>query len=132
MSTVSAPASELLLQHLASIQFTISGTGFIVDTDVNNPSSMLQPDDLTGSSVNEVMAAESAPALTAKPTEARRDKGTAVRVDSTPTPPNGTSPPGAAGREARPRAWRASAWRGPEASRSRRGIRVWRRSLVCR
>lgn len=93
MNTVLAPSSELLLQHLASIQFTISGTGFIVDTDVNNPSSTLQPDDLVGSSITEVITAEAAPALTAKLTEARRNKGTAVRCDITLTPRSGNPVP---------------------------------------
>ena len=93
MNTVSAPSSELLLQHLASIQFTISVTGFIVDTDVNNPSSTLQPDDLVGRSISEVIAAESAPALNTKLTEARRSKGTAVRCDITLTPRSGNSVP---------------------------------------
>ena len=80
MNTVSAPSSELLLQHLASIQFTVAATGFIVDAEVNNPSSTVQPDDLIGTSISEIVTEESIGALNAKLNEARRNKGTAVKV----------------------------------------------------
>ena len=88
MNTVSAPSSELLLQHLASIQFTVAATGFIVDAEVNNPSSTVQPDDLIGTAINEIVAEESIAALSAKLNEARRNKGTAVRCDVTVNPRN--------------------------------------------
>ena len=88
MNTVSAPSSELLLQHLASIQFTVAATGFIVDAEVNNPSSTVQPDDLIGTSINEIVTEESIGALNAKLNEARRNKGTAVRCDVTVNPRN--------------------------------------------
>ena len=88
MNTVSAPSSELLLQHLASIQFTVAATGFIVDAEVNNPSSTVQPDDLIGTSISEIVAEESIGALNAKLNEARRNKGTAVRCDVTVNPRN--------------------------------------------
>lgn len=88
MNTVSAPSSELLLQHLASIQFTVAATGFIVDAEVNNPSSTVQPDDLIGSSISEIVTEESIGALNAKLNEARRNKGTAVRCDVTVNPRN--------------------------------------------
>ena len=88
MNTVSAPSSELLLQHLASIQFTVAATGFIVDAEVNNPSSTVQPDDLIGTSISEIVTEESIAALTAKLNEARRNKGTAVRCDVTVNPRN--------------------------------------------
>ena len=88
MNTVSAPSSELLLQHLASIQFTVAATGFIVDAEVNNPSSTVQPDDLIGTSISEIVTEESTGALNAKLNEARRNKGTAVRCDVTVNPRN--------------------------------------------
>ena len=88
MNTVSAPSSELLLQHLASIQFTVAATGFIVDAEVNNPSSTVQPDDLIGTSISEIVTEESIGALNAKLNEARRNKGTAVRCDVTVNPRN--------------------------------------------
>ena len=88
MNTVSAPSSELLLQHLASIQFTVAATGFIVDAEVNNPSSTVQPDDLIGTSISEIVTEESIAALNAKLNEARRNKGTAVRCDVTVNPRN--------------------------------------------
>jgi len=91
VNTVSAPSSELLLQHLASIQFTVAATGFIVDVEVNNPSSTIQPDDLLGSSISEIVAEESVSALNAKLNEARRNKGSALRCDITVNPRN-TSP----------------------------------------
>ena len=93
MNTVSAPSSELLLQHLASIQFTVAATGFIVDAEVNNPSSTVQPDDLIGTSINEIVTEESIGALNAKLNEARRNKGTAVRCDVTVNPRNTTPVP---------------------------------------
>ena len=88
MNTVSAPSSEILLQHLASIQFTVAATGFIVDAEVNNPSSTVQPDDLIGTSISEIVTEESIGALNAKLNEARRNKGTAVRCDVTVNPRN--------------------------------------------
>ena len=88
MNTVSAPSSKLLLQHLASIQFTVAATGFIVDAEVNNPSSTVQPDDLIGTSISEIVTEESIGALNAKLNEARRNKGTAVRCDVTVNPRN--------------------------------------------
>ena len=88
MNTLSAPSSELLLQHLASIQFTVAATGFIVDAEVNNPSSTVQPDDLIGTSIGEIVAEEYIAALNAKLNEARRNKGTAVRCDVTVNPRN--------------------------------------------
>ena len=88
MNTVSAPSSEPLLQHLASIQFTVAATGFIVDAEVNNPSSTVQPDDLIGTSISEIVTEESIGALNAKLNEARRNKGTAVRCDVTVNPRN--------------------------------------------
>ena len=77
-----------MLQHLASIQFTVAATGFIVDAEVNNPSSTVQPDDLIGSSISEIVTEESIGALNAKLNEARRNKGTAVRCDVTVNPRN--------------------------------------------
>ena len=77
-----------MLQHLASIQFTVAATGFIVDAEVNNPSSTVQPDDLIGTSINEIVTEESIGALNAKLNEARRNKGTAVRCDVTVNPRN--------------------------------------------
>ena len=94
MNTVSAPSSELLLQHLASIQFTVAATGFIVDAEVNNPSSTVQPDDLIGTSISEIVSEESIGALNAKLNEARRNKGTAVRCDVTVNPRNTNPVPG--------------------------------------
>lgn len=88
MNTALAPSSEVLLQHLASIQFTISSTGFIVDTEVNNPSSTIKPDDLVGSSIEEIVAEESLAALNAKLSEARRNRGSALRCDLTVNPRN--------------------------------------------
>ena len=83
MNTASAPSSELLLQHLASIQFTITSSGFIVDAEVNNPSSAAQPEDLIGKSLSEVVDEESLPSLNAKLNETRRNKGSALRCDIT-------------------------------------------------
>ena len=77
-----------MLQHLASIQFTVAATGFIVDAEVNNPSSTVQPDDLIGTSISEIVTEESIGALNAKLNEARRNKGTAVRCDVTVNPRN--------------------------------------------
>ena len=91
MNTVSAPSSELLLQHLASIQFTVAATGFIVDAEVNNPSSTVQADDLVGTPITEIIVEESIAALHAKLNEARRNKGSAIRCDVTVNPRN-TSP----------------------------------------
>ena len=91
MNTLSAPSSELLLQHLASIQFTVAATGFIVDAEVNNPSSTVQADDLVGTPITEIIAEESIAALHAKLNEARRNKGSAIRCDVTVNPRN-TSP----------------------------------------
>ena len=82
-----------MLQHLASIQFTVAATGFIVDAEVNNPSSTVQPDDLIGTSINEIVTEESIGALNAKLNEARRNKGTAVRCDVTVNPRNTTPVP---------------------------------------
>jgi len=86
VNNVSAPSSELLLQHLASVQFTVAATGFIVDAEVNNPSSTIQPDDLIGRSINEVLSTESLTTFNAKLNEARRNKGSAVRCDVTVNP----------------------------------------------
>ena len=77
-----------MLQHLASLQFTVAATGFIVDAEVNNPSSTVQPDDLIGTSISEIVTEESIAALNAKLNEARRNKGTAVRCDVTVNPRN--------------------------------------------
>ena len=93
MNNSSAPSSELLLQNLASIQFTVIATGFIANTEVNSPTSTIQPDDLVGNSIKEIVAEESLAAFTTKLNEARRNKGSAFRCDVIVNPRNTNAVP---------------------------------------
>ena len=79
MNTPSAPPSELLLQHLASIQFVVDDAGIILDASVNGPSSALQPEDLAGRPLSALVTDDSRGALEARLAEARRHKGIALR-----------------------------------------------------
>lgn len=93
MNTPSAPPSELLLQHLASIQFVVNDAGIILDASVNGPSSALQPEDLAGRPLSELVTDDSRGALEARLAEARRNKGVALRCDVSIAPRNSNRVP---------------------------------------
>lgn len=93
MNTPSAPSSELLLQHLASIQLVVNDADIILDASVNGPSSALQPEDLVGRPLSEVVSDDSRATLEARLIEARRNKGVAVRCDASVEPRSGSNVP---------------------------------------
>ena len=93
MNTVSAPSSDLLLQHLASLQFRVNENGIVLDASVNGPSSSLQPDELIGRPLSELVSSGSRTQLESRLDEARRTKGVAVRCDTTFEPRSGNSVP---------------------------------------
>ena len=71
MNTVSAPSSDLLLQHLASLQFLVNENGIILDASVNGPSSSLQPEELIGRPLSELVGDDSRGQLESRLDEAR-------------------------------------------------------------
>ena len=93
MNTVSAPSSDLLLQHLASLQFLVNENGIILDASVNGPSSSLQPEELIGRPLSELVGDDSRAQLESRLDEARRNKGVAVRCDTSIEPRSGNSVP---------------------------------------
>lgn len=93
MNTVSAPPSELLLQHLASLQFLISENGIVIDATINGPSSTLQPEELIGRPLSELVTDDSGALLASRIEEARRNKGVAVRCDTSIEPRSGNNVP---------------------------------------
>lgn len=93
MNTVSAPSSDLLLQHLASLQFLVNESGIILDASVNGPSSSLQPEELIGRPLSELVGDDSRAQLESRLDEARRNKGVAVRCDTSIEPRSGNSVP---------------------------------------
>ncbi len=93
MNTASSPSSDLLLQHLASLQFIVNENGIVLDASVNGPSSSLQPDELIGRPLNELVSDDSRVQLESRFDEARRNKGTAVRCDASIEPRSGNSVP---------------------------------------
>ena len=93
MNTVSAPPSELLLQHLASLQFLISENGIVIDATINGPSSTLQPEELIGRPLSELVTDDSGALLASRIEEARRNKGVAVRCDTSIEPRSGNTVP---------------------------------------
>ena len=93
MNTVTAPPSELLLQHLASLQFLISENGIVIDATINGPSSTLQPEELIGRPLSELVTDDSGPLLASRIEEARRNKGVAVRCDTSIEPRSGNNVP---------------------------------------
>lgn len=88
MTSASTSSSELLLLHIASVHFTVTATGFIVNSETSSPTGAIQADDLAGSSISEIIDADSRDALNTKLNEARRNKGTPLRCDITLTPHN--------------------------------------------
>lgn len=93
MNTVSAPPSELLLQHLASLQFLINENGIVIDATINGPSSTLQPEELIGRPLSELVTDDSGVLLESRIEEARRNKGVAVRCDTSIEPRSGNTVP---------------------------------------
>ena len=93
MNTVSAPPSELLLQHLASLQFLINENGIVIDATINGPSSTLQPEELIGRPLSELVTDDSGALLASRIEEARRNKGVAVRCDTSVEPRSGNTVP---------------------------------------
>lgn len=93
MNTVSAPPSELLLQHLASLQFLINENGIVIDATINGPSSTLQPEELIGRPLSELVTDDSGALLASRIEEARRNKGLAVRCDTSIEPRSGNTVP---------------------------------------
>ena len=93
MNTVSAPPSELLLQHLASLQFLINENGIVIDATINGPSSTLQPEELIGRPLSELVTDDSGALLASRIGEARRNKGVAVRCDTSIEPRSGNTVP---------------------------------------
>ena len=93
MNTVSAPPSELLLQHLASLQFLINENGIVIDATINGPSSTLQPEELIGRPLSDLVTDDSGPLLASRIEEARRNKGVAVRCDTSVEPRSGNTVP---------------------------------------
>lgn len=93
MNTVSAPPSELLLQHLASLQFLINENGIVIDATINGPSSTLQPEELIGRPLSELVTDDSGVLLASRIEEARRNKGVAVRCDTSIEPRSGNTVP---------------------------------------
>lgn len=93
MNTVTAPPSELLLQHLASLQFLISENGIVIDATINGPSSTLQPEELIGRPLSELVTDDSGALLASRIEEARRNKGVAVRCDTSIEPRSGNTVP---------------------------------------
>ena len=93
VNTVSAPSSDLLLQHLASLQFLVNENGIILDASVNGPSSSLQPEELIGRPLSELVGDDSRGQLESRLDEARRNKGVAVRCDTSIEPRSGNSVP---------------------------------------
>ena len=93
MNTVSAPSSDLLLQHLASLQFLVNENGIILDASVNGPSSSLQPEELIGRPLSELVGDDSRAQLESRLDEARRNKGVAVRCDTSIEQRSGNSVP---------------------------------------
>lgn len=93
MNTVSAPPSELLLQHLASLQFLINENGIVIDATINGPSSTLQPEELIGRPLSELVTDDSGALLASRIEEARRNKGVAVRCDTSIEPRSGNTVP---------------------------------------
>jgi len=73
VNTVSASSSDLLLQHLASLQFLVNENGIILDVSVNGPSSSLQPEDLIGRPLSELVGDDSRAQLESRLDEARRN-----------------------------------------------------------
>jgi len=93
VNTVSAPPSELLLQHLASLQFLINENGIVIDATINGPSSTLQPEELIGRPLSELVTDDSGALLASRIEEARRNKGVAVRCDTSIEPRSGNTVP---------------------------------------
>jgi transcriptional regulator PpsR len=93
VNTVSAPPSELLLQHLASLQFLINENGIVIDATINGPSSTLQPEELIGRPLSELVTDDSGVLLASRIEEARRNKGVAVRCDTSIEPRSGNTVP---------------------------------------
>jgi transcriptional regulator PpsR len=93
VNTVSAPPSELLLQHLASLQFLINENGIVIDATINGPSSTLQPEELIGRPLSELVTDDSGALLASRIEEARRNKGVAVRCDTSIEPRSGNNVP---------------------------------------
>jgi len=93
VNTVSAPPSELLLQHLASLQFLINENGIVIDATINGPSSTLQPEELIGRPLSELVTDDSGALLASRIGEARRNKGVAVRCDTSIEPRSGNTVP---------------------------------------
>ena len=93
MNTVTAPPSELLLQHLASLQFLINENGIVIDATINGPSSTLQPEELIGRPLSELVTDDSGALLASRIEEARRNKGVAVRCDTSIEPRSGNTVP---------------------------------------
>jgi transcriptional regulator PpsR len=93
VNTVTAPPSELLLQHLASLQFLISENGIVIDATINGPSSTLQPEELIGRPLSELVTDDSGALLASRIEEARRNKGVAVRCDTSIEPRSGNTVP---------------------------------------
>ena len=93
MNTVSSLSSDLLLQHLASLQLHINENGIVLDASVNGPSSSLQPEELIGRPLSELVSDDSRVQLKSRLDEARRKKGVAIRCDTSIEPRSGNSVP---------------------------------------
>ncbi|MDG1507467.1 MAG: PAS domain-containing protein, partial [Luminiphilus sp.] len=82
MNMMSELSSEALLQHLASIQLVVNESGIVVDAQVSGPSSTLQPEDIVGHHLPDLVDPSSKETVQAKLAEARRTPGTPIRCDT--------------------------------------------------
>ena len=93
MNMMSELSSEALLQHLASIQLVVNESGIVVDAQVSGPSSTLQPEDIVGHHLPDLVDPSSKETVQAKLEEARRTPGTPIRCDTSVEPRSGNAVP---------------------------------------
>ena len=93
VNTLSAPSSELLLQHLANIQLTVNENDIVLTAHVNGPSSALLADDMIGRSLHDLVEAQNHATLQSRLVEARTHADTAVRCDLSVKPRGGSGVP---------------------------------------
>ena len=93
VNTLSAPSSELLLQHLANIQLTVNENDIVLTAHVNGPSSALLADDMIGRSLHDLVDAQNQATLQSRLVEARTHADTAVRCDLSVKPRGGSGVP---------------------------------------
>ena len=93
MNMMSELSSEALLQHLASIQLVVNESGIVVDAQVSGPSSTLQPEDIVGHHLPDLVDPSSKETVQEKLAEARRTPGTPIRCDTSVEPRSGNAVP---------------------------------------